>query len=96
MLAYKKTIEQEIEIEIARIEKELAAFEPTPIPPVITLMDKNVISASFNTTASSDMNRYLRDMPRREGLLRSLEHYKRRLYAVRLHNMHSSNFAFAA
>lgn len=96
MLAYKKTLEQEMEIEIARIQIELAQLEPIPALPVITLIDKNVISASFNSTASQTTERYLRTLPYRNGLISRLEFCKRRLHGLRLHKMHAANFAFAA
>ncbi len=96
MLAYKKTLEQEMEIEIARIQIELTQLEPIPALPVITLLDKNVISASFNSTASQTMEHYFRDLPHRQSLIRRLEFCKRRLHGLRLHKMHAANFAFAA
>ncbi len=96
MLAYKKTLEQDIETEIARIEFELAQMQPMPTLPVYTLMDKNVISGAFNSTASQTMDSYLRDIPRRERLLRGLEYNRRRLTGLRVHSAHAANFALAA
>jgi hypothetical protein len=96
MLAYKKTLEQEIEIEIARIQQELAQMQPLPVIPNITLMDKNVISGAFNSTAAQTMDQYLRQAPRRESLMRGLEYNRRRLLGLRTHRAYAANFSLAA
>lgn len=101
MLAYKKTLEQEIEIEIAALESQLRALAPpaglTSKNPVYTLEQKNVLRNDFNSSADSFATAaYTRDLPRRQGLERRLDYYRRRLNALRVHRAYAADFSFAA
>ncbi len=101
MLAYKKTLEQEIEAEIALLTKELSLLAPlpgaSPEKPSHNLNQKNVISGAFNRiSAGMEIQKYMRDLPRRQNLLRQIEHYRRRLNALHIHKIHAAGFSFAA
>jgi hypothetical protein len=69
---------------IAGLTSQLQKLAPPPAKPFI-IGQKQAISSGFNQHAANDdlMGAYTRDLPCRLGLERRLDHYQRKLYALR-------------
>lgn len=100
MYSIQTTIEQQIESEMATIQKELSLLTPPASAsekPCYHLEQKNALRGDFNRTADAGATKaYFNALSQRSHLIARLDHCRRRLNAVRVHRVYAANFGLAA